>query len=117
MATTKDANGNNDIKADIAATTDKITGFFTDKIDDAKYQLEARQRKFEISGAGSKLGRKKAKIKNWFDKEVVARAETQNDEGKNRNENEFRRVGEGDIDGCSGSTDFNCSNPCGLFST
>ena len=128
---TDNSDGGNDTKADIAATTDKITGFFSDKIEDTKYQLEARQRKFAISGAGSKLDRKKAKVKNWFDKEVVARAEetkdgfqkmtgkdTQHDQGKNRNENEFRKVGEADVDdGCGGSIDFDCSNPCGVFST
>mmetsp|Transcript_6031 Transcript_6031/g.14619 ORF Transcript_6031/g.14619 Transcript_6031/m.14619 type:complete len:120 (-) Transcript_6031:1862-2221(-) len=115
-------NNNNDINNEI----DKITGFFTDKVDDAKYQLEARQRKFEISAAGSKLDRKKAKVQNWFDNKVVARVE-EHKEGiqkltgdqqtnKNQNENKFRRVGEGDLDGCD-ATNFDCSNPCGLFST
>jgi hypothetical protein len=52
----------------IAATTEKITDFVTDKVDDAKYELEARQRKFDISGDKSKLDRKTAKVENWFEK-------------------------------------------------
>ncbi len=119
MATNTDSGKNNDL--------DKITGFFANKLDDAKYQLEARQRKFEISAAGSKLERKKAKVMNWFDKEIVARADETNKEIQklackkqgetNRNENEFRRAGEGEIEGCDANFDFDCSNPCGLFST
>lgn len=117
-------NTNNDANNEI----DKITGFFTNKIDDAKYQLEARQRKFEISAAGSKLDRKKAKMQNWFDNKVVAKLEEhtegiqkltgdqQNKNNKNQNENKIRRVGEGDLEGCD-ATSFDCSNPCGLFST
>ena len=119
MATTSntDSTKNNDL--------DKITGFFTNKLDEAKYQLEARQRKFEISAAGSKLERKKANAMNWFDKEVVARADEANKELQklkkgettNRNENELRRAGEGEIEGCGVDFNFDCSNPCGLFST
>ena len=119
-------NTNNDVNNDVNNDFDKITGFFTNKVDDAKYQLEARQRKFEISAAGSKLDRKKAKMQNWFDNKVVARVE-EHTEGlqkltgdqqtnKNQNENKFRQVGEGDLDGCD-ATNFDCSNPCGLFST
>ena len=112
----------NTVKEDMTSTTEKITGFFSDKIDDAKYQLQARQRKFEISGANGKIGRKQAKLHNWFDKEIRSKAEetkghvqTMTGIGTRKQEHHpHEDVGEGDrINenlGC-------CSNACGLFST
>jgi hypothetical protein len=90
--------------------------------------MEANQRKFEISDAGSDFERKKANVRGWFDNEIRPKAEetkegfqkmttslgikSKGENDENRNENEFRKVGEGDDD-----FNLDCSNGCGLFST
>ena len=122
-------NNNNNLKADIASATEKVTGFLSTKVDDTKQYLEAKQRKFEISNEGTQLERTKEQVQGWFDKEIVQRAEDtkegfqkmmgeDNNNNRNRNENEIRGVGEGDLDdGVCGTGEFNCNNPCGMFST
>lgn len=113
------------IKADIEATTGKMTGFLADKVDDAKYRMEAKQRKRDISGESNAFDRTKDNVKGWFDNEVRPKAEetkegfqqmtglgNNNNEPQNRNENKGRNVGEGDT-GC-GTDTLQC---CGVFST
>jgi len=126
-----DNDDGNNLKADIASATEKVTDFFSTKVDDTKQYLEAKQRKFEISNEGTQLERTKEQVQGWFDKEFVQRAEDtkegfqkmmgedNNNNNRNRNENEIRGVGEGDLDGgvCGTTGESNCNNPCGMFST
>ena len=159
MATSSTKNSNlNSASNEITAATDKLKHFCADKVDDANYYMEKKQRQFEISDTGSGVNRATANTKNWFDKQKQdiesmteekkdwfdkqkrdienmteekkrefekatgimgssTKSSSNNNNTDNRNENEFRRVGEDVVDeeGC-GSNDFNC-NSCGLFST
>jgi len=133
---TSSTNNSNGASNDITAATDKLKHFCADKVDDANYYMEKKQRQFEISDAGSDVNRMTTNTKQWFDKQkrdienmteekkrefekatgIGSTTKSSSNNNNNRNDNEIRRVGE-DVDGegC-GSNDFNCSS-CGLFST
>ena len=111
------ANNTRLIQEDITTATGKITGFISDKVDDAKYHMEARKRKFEISGESSGIDRTKDDVTRWFYegyKNLAANLVLEKDGEKKRKKNETE-VGDDDPDepaGCGA-----CVGGCGLFST
>ena len=66
---TSSTNNSNGASNDITAATDKLKHFCADKVDDANYYMEKKQRQFEISDAGSDVNRMTTNTKQWFDKQ------------------------------------------------
>ena len=101
------SNKSSGIGKDFAAATGNIKGFFADKIDDASYYMEKKQRQFDISGAGNGFDRKKGDAVNWFNKETQGLVNLE--EGFGTTTTTTTREEDGD----SGS--YGC-NFCGMFS-